>query len=177
MLAVLAAPASAEPSRAPPAAAGYLLPETEMWDMSSAEGGVYRILVSRPSGPAKKPSPVLYVLDGNAMFAALAEARRIQSIDKLDLDKMIIVGIGYPSGEVYDGRRLFDLTVASVAQAICNVDQDSDIDKTDLSAISRARGQTAQPGDPRDANGDGLISPADLKVCIPLCTRPNCAVQ
>jgi hypothetical protein len=72
---------------------------------------------------------------------------------------------------------LFDLTVASVAQAICNVDQDSDIDKTDLSAISRARGQTAQPGDPRDANGDGLISPADIKVCIPLCTRPNCAVQ
>ena len=60
---------------------------------------------------------------------------------------------------------------------ICSVDTDSDIDKLDLSLISRARGQTAQPGDPRDANFDGLISPADVKVCIPLCTRPNCATQ
>jgi len=72
---------------------------------------------------------------------------------------------------------LFDLTLASVTQAICDVDQDSDIDKNDLSAISRARGQTAQPGDPRDANSDGLINPADVKVCIPLCTLANCAVQ
>jgi hypothetical protein len=78
--------------------------------MQSVEGRTYRIFVSRPSGPAKEPYPVLYVLDGNAMFAAFAEARRIQSIDKFDLDKVVIVGIGYPGGEVYDRRRLFDFT-------------------------------------------------------------------
>ncbi|MBT9520918.1 MAG: hypothetical protein IV101_08475 [Dechloromonas sp.] len=70
---------------------------------------------------------------------------------------------------------LFDLTLNSVAQAICDVDLDGDIDKVDLSLISKARGQAAQPGDPRDANLDGLISPADVKVCTPKCTRPNCA--
>jgi len=60
---------------------------------------------------------------------------------------------------------------------ICDVDIDSDIDKLDLSDISRARGQIALPGDPRDANLDGKIDPRDVKVCIPLCTRPQCAVQ
>jgi hypothetical protein len=60
----------------------------------------------------------------------------------------------------------------------CDVDKDSDIDKIDTSMISRSRGKTVPPLDPAyDANGDGLISPADVKVCIPLCTRPNCATQ
>jgi hypothetical protein len=58
------------------------------------------------------------------------------------------------------------------------VDKDGDIDKIDTSKISRARGKTVPPLDPAyDANNDGLISPADVKVCIPLCTRPNCATQ
>jgi hypothetical protein len=60
----------------------------------------------------------------------------------------------------------------------CDVDKDGDIDQRDLSAISRARGKTVPPLDPAyDANGDGVITPADVKVCIPLCTRPNCAIQ
>jgi predicted alpha/beta superfamily hydrolase len=109
-LALATVPAVAPAQRGEPAQPGYTLPDTEVWDMESAQGRPYRILVSRPSGPAKEPYRVLYVLDGNAMFAAFAEARRIQSIDKLNLDKIIVVGIGYPSGEVYDGRRLFDFT-------------------------------------------------------------------
>ncbi|OZG72243.1 hypothetical protein BTA51_15990 [Hahella sp. CCB-MM4] len=59
----------------------------------------------------------------------------------------------------------------------CDVDGDGDIDRMDLREISLARGQIAEPGDPRDANGDGVITPSDVKVCIPLCTRPSCAVQ
>ena len=54
---------------------------------------------------------------------------------------------------------------------------DCDIDQYDLSLISRARGQTAPFGDLRDSDGNGLITPNDVKVCIPRCTRPNCAVQ
>lgn len=61
--------------------------------------------------------------------------------------------------------------------AVCDVDLDGDIDKLDLSAISRARGQTPTPDDPRDANRDGRINAADVKACIPQCTRPNCATQ
>lgn len=62
-------------------------------------------------------------------------------------------------------------------QSVCDVDNDGDIDKLDLSVISKSRGQTAQPGDPRDADGDGVITAGDVKVCIPLCTRTNCAIQ
>lgn len=73
---------------------------------------------------------------------------------------------------------LFDLTVASATLARCDVDKDGDIDQSDLALISRARGQTAGgTADPRDADGDGLITPNDVKVCIAQCTRTNCAIR
>lgn len=60
----------------------------------------------------------------------------------------------------------------------CDVDKDGDIDKIDTSLISKARGKKVPPMDPAyDATGDGKIDPADVKACIPLCTRPNCATQ
>ena len=65
----------------------------------------------------------------------------------------------------------------SCRKNVCDVDGDGDIDKLDLAAISKARGTIALPGDPRDANRDGVISAADVKVCTPLCTRPNCATR
>jgi len=64
-----------------------------------------------------------------------------------------------------------------IAPIVCDVDKDTDIDQYDLSLISRSRGQTAPFGDLRDSDGNGLITPNDVKVCIPRCTRPNCAVQ
>ncbi|GLI39970.1 hypothetical protein KI811_01890 [Geobacter hydrogenophilus] len=71
-----------------------------------------------------------------------------------------------------------DVTVASTVQLKCDVDKDGDIDQADLSLISRARGQRATgPDDPRDSDGDGLITPNDVKRCIPQCTRLNCTVQ
>jgi hypothetical protein len=58
------------------------------------------------------------------------------------------------------------------------VDKDGDIDKTDLSMISKARGKTVPPFDQAyDATGEGKIDPADVKACIPKCTRANCATQ
>ncbi len=60
---------------------------------------------------------------------------------------------------------------------VCRVDTDTDVDQLDLALISRARGQTAQPGDTRDADRNGVINPIDVKLCIKQCTRPNCAVQ
>ena len=71
---------------------------------------------------------------------------------------------------------LFDLTL-NTPDGVCDVDRDGDIDSLDLSLISKARGQTPLPGDPRDANGDGRIDPADVKFCIPRCTRANCAIN
>lgn len=64
-----------------------------------------------------------------------------------------------------------------VCADFCDEDGDGDIDTADLTLISQARGQQASgPDDPRDADGDGLITPNDVKVCIPICTRPNCAI-
>lgn len=60
--------------------------------------------------------------------------------------------------------------------AVCDVDTDGDVDKVDTAAISRARGKIAQPGDPRDADGDGLITVKDTKACTAQCTLPRCAI-
>ena len=88
---------------------GYTMPSTHMWDMTSDAGEVYRILVSYPAAEAPANGfPVLYVLDGNAMFAAFAEARRMQ--ERSDIGKSIVVGVGYPTDRTYDTRRLNDYT-------------------------------------------------------------------
>lgn len=75
-----------------------------------------------------------------------------------------------------DSPVLFDLTLRT-PDGRCDADSDGDVDNADLSLISRGRGQSALPGDPRDGDSDGRITPNDVKVCIPLCTRPQCAVQ
>lgn len=89
----------------------YVLAEAEMWNLDADHGETYRIYVSKPDGDAPQGGfPVLYVLDGNAMFAGFAEARRIQSVYDDGLEQLIVVGIGYPNDELYDGRRLGDFT-------------------------------------------------------------------
>ncbi|MBL0915247.1 MAG: alpha/beta hydrolase [Sphingopyxis sp.] len=106
----LAAPVSALAAEAA-TAVPYAMPETESWDMTSAAGRTYRIFVSRPAGEAPEGGyPILYILDGNAMFEGFAEARRIQGFGGRDLDKMIVVGIGHPGEQVYDPRRMEDFT-------------------------------------------------------------------
>ena len=93
----------------PTAVPGYTMPSTHMWDIESDGGEVYRILVSFPSTEMPADGyPVLYVLDGNAMFAAFAEARRIQ--EYFDVGKGIVVGVAYPTDQAYDARRLNDYT-------------------------------------------------------------------
>src|SRR3546814_8599202 len=52
---------------------------------------------------------VLYVLDGNASFAAFAEARRIQ--EYYDIGKSIVVGVGYQTDMPYSEQRNEDFIV------------------------------------------------------------------
>lgn len=102
-----AEPAPAAAQSAP--AARYAMPATEVWDLPSAGGEVYRIFVSYPSGePPEDGYPVLYVLDGNAYFGSFAQARWVA--DYLPIGKSIIVGVGYPGDEAWDVRRLNDFT-------------------------------------------------------------------
>jgi predicted alpha/beta superfamily hydrolase len=111
----LAMPAIAAPGQtaAPeaPAAQGYTMPATAVWDITAEHGDVYRIFVSFPKGePPEGGYPVLYVLDGNALFASFAETRRM--LEWTPGDKAIVVGVGYPTDMAYDVRRINDFTGA-----------------------------------------------------------------
>jgi predicted alpha/beta superfamily hydrolase len=92
---------------------GYVLPESQTWELTSKEGETYEIFVSRPAGtpPPKEGYPVLYVLDGNTIFASFAEARRIQEGSNSNIANTLIVAVGYPTGKPYDyERRMNDFT-------------------------------------------------------------------
>lgn len=103
------APAAAA-APAPTPASPYVMPATQVWDMASDNGEVYRIFVSAPDKgePPKGGYPVLYVLDGNAYFGSFAQARWVQ--DYLPVGKAIIVGVGYPGDKAWDVRRMADYT-------------------------------------------------------------------
>ncbi|MNO41699.1 Ferri-bacillibactin esterase BesA [compost metagenome] len=80
----------------------------------------YRILVSHPTGEAPPEGyPVIYALDGNAVFHTLAESARLQTRGPHGYDPAIIVGIGYPSGEPFDmRRRCYDFTIPAPLQSL-----------------------------------------------------------
>lgn len=73
----------------------------------------YRLLLSHPSGEAPPDGyPVIYALDGHAVFHTLAEAARLQTRKPHGFDPVLIVAIGYPSGEPFDmTRRCYDFTM------------------------------------------------------------------
>ncbi len=73
-----------------------------------------------------------------------------------------------------DSPVLYDLTVASLVTT-CDIDRDGNVDVDDLALIRSAIGQTPGAGDPRDANGDGLISINDVRYCTLRCTKTSCA--
>lgn len=104
------ASAAATPTTTATPASPYVMPATQVWDMASDNGEVYRIFVSAPDKgePPKGGYPVLYVLDGNAYFGSFAQARWVQ--DYLPVGKAIIVGVGYPGDKPWDVRRMADYT-------------------------------------------------------------------
>lgn len=59
-----------------------------------------------------------------------------------------------------------------------DTDSDGDIDTIDIQAINAARNTPAtSPNDPRDIDGDGMITLYDARKAVLLCTRPRCATQ
>ena len=60
--------------------------------------------------------------------------------------------------------------------AVCDVDADGDVDQIDIRLIIMARNQTADPGDPRDADGDGVITVLDARTCVRQCSLPHCEI-
>jgi predicted alpha/beta superfamily hydrolase len=86
-------------------------------DLTSAEGLVYRIIVSPPAGPAPAAGyPVIYVMDGNAWTPTVSEVIRT-NLDfglRSKVEPAVVVGIGYPIDGAFDmSRRTHDLTTPS----------------------------------------------------------------
>lgn len=107
-----------------PTPSGYVLPETETWELEAEGSEPYQIFVSRPKGPPPTEGyPVLYVLDGNSIFASFAEARRIQAGEdsnpfaRPNIGNTLIVAVGYQTDWPFDVRRLYDLTPPMLEKA------------------------------------------------------------
>ncbi|MGB8693236.1 MAG: thrombospondin type 3 repeat-containing protein [Steroidobacteraceae bacterium] len=59
----------------------------------------------------------------------------------------------------------------------CYVDSDNDIDAYDIVAILKATGKHVGATDPRDADGNLIVSFGDAAKCASLCTRRYCATK
>ena len=57
----------------------------------------------------------------------------------------------------------------------CDIDNDGDVDRNDISLITAARNAVALPGDPRDNDANGVINVSDARQCTLLCTLARCA--
>lgn len=93
----------------------FTLPGAHEFTMTARRSGLmYRIFaaVSNPGGPAPSGGyPVLYALDGNAVFGSLVEATRVQCRGPRGYGPLLVVGIGYDSDVPFaTERRFFDFT-------------------------------------------------------------------
>lgn len=92
-----------------------VLADSVQFDLAHTDGGApYRIFLRQPPGePPAEGWPVLYLLDGNAMFATGVDAIRVQSAWPLatGIRDAVIVAIGYPTTKPHDSvRRSWDLS-------------------------------------------------------------------
>ncbi len=59
--------------------------------------------------------------------------------------------------------------------AVCDIDADGDVDRSDISLIIAARNTPASgPDDPRDIDGNGTINVLDARQCTQQCTNARC---
>ncbi|WP_347265569.1 alpha/beta hydrolase [Roseococcus pinisoli] len=88
---------------------------TRQWDLAGP-GGPRRIFAYRPEGePPAGGFPVLYLLDGNAVFLTAVEALLVQQrrAQATGVHPMAIVAVGYPTAQPFDtARRARDYTPA-----------------------------------------------------------------
>ena len=69
-------------------------------------------------------------------------------------------------------------TGCNPGSVIGDLDDDCDVDRDDLNIVLAARNSPASgPNDPRDLDGDGVITVLDARILITLCTRNRCATQ
>ncbi len=93
-----------------------MLQDTEQFCLiaTNRDQQTYQISVYVPKQIAPDEGfPVLYLLDGNAVFGTAVEAVRIQSqrTEKTNVQPAIVVGIGYEIADAFSSRRFYDYTM------------------------------------------------------------------
>ncbi|ANF98090.1 alpha/beta hydrolase [Paenibacillus bovis] len=96
------------------------VPQSRQWQMKSAVGDcIYQIMVYTPTGaPPAAGYPVIYLLDGNSVFATVVDAMRMQTRrpDKTGVIPAVIVGIGYETSEPFSASRYYDYTPRATSE-------------------------------------------------------------
>ena len=75
---------------------------------------------------------------------------------------------------------LSDLNIAAegVVGGLCFVNDDNIVDREDIILIIDARNTFAlSDNDPKDADGDGIITVLDARKCVLQCTYPGCVSE
>jgi predicted alpha/beta superfamily hydrolase len=89
------------------------LPHARQFEINSAQGLPYRLLVAVPPEPPPTTGfPVLVLVDGDALFATALTTARLQAgrPEVSGVGPAVIIGIGYPGGAPFDAeRRRLDL--------------------------------------------------------------------
>jgi len=91
----------------------FYIPGATQKLMHNQQGNTYRIMTWTPDGEAPVNGyPVIYVLDGNAVFGTFAETLRLQSSGPRRQEPVVVVGIGYDISFPFSTERRFvDYTV------------------------------------------------------------------
>lgn len=102
----------------PAAADPVTIPDSESFEMKAATGRVYRITLARPSREAPPAGyPVLYFLDGDAVFPVAAGVVRFRTRGPKGLEGAAVVGIGYPGDQPFaTAERYRDYTTPAAAE-------------------------------------------------------------
>jgi hypothetical protein len=56
----------------------------------------------------------------------------------------------------------------------CDINGDGEVDSSDIYLILSVRRTRVGPGDPRDVDGDGVITDSDAQICRSKCTHQDC---
>lgn len=102
-----AASASKNPGDLSPGAA-VALPHARQFEIRSAQGLPYRLLVAVPPEPPPAAGfPVLVLVDGDALFATALNTARLQAgrPEVSGVGPAVIIGIGYPGAAPFDAER------------------------------------------------------------------------
>lgn len=84
------------------------LPHARQFEIRSAQGLPYRLLVAVPPEPPPAAGfPVLVLVDGDALFATALTSARLQAArpEVSGVGPAVIIGIGYPGAAPFDAER------------------------------------------------------------------------